>query len=186
MGRWINACYQVTLSMSTLSPVCKCDNSKPFTCIWLFLCVRKLQQKTQLWVNGFFFFQFCFENFSPTILERCLYFVPSIYILEHSKLGFWLYDANPGCQRYLLNPASVMSDKLAWLLSQIQPLFEKVESKNKLLRSVAGGGVEQIGQLQARWDKFELMMESHELMVKEQVSSSWKWPDSRTWFCPKC
>lgn len=67
-----------------------------------------------------------------------------------------------------------MSDMLAWLLSQIQPLFEKVESKNKLLRSVAGGGVEQIGQLQARWDKFELMMESHELMVKEQVSSSWK------------
>jgi len=39
-----------------------------------------------------------------------------------------------------------------------------------LLRSVAGGGVEQIGQLQARWDKFEMMMQSHELMVKEQVS----------------
>jgi len=38
-----------------------------------------------------------------------------------------------------------------------------------LLRSVAGGGVDQIGQLQARWDKFEMMMESHELMVKEQV-----------------
>lgn len=51
-------------------------------------------------------------------------------------------------------------------------MFEKAESKNKLLRSVAGGGVEQIGQLQARWDKFELMMESHELMVKEQVSNS--------------
>jgi hypothetical protein len=48
-------------------------------------------------------------------------------------------------------------------------LFEKAESKNKLLRSVAGGGVEQVGPLQARWDKFELMMESHELMVKEQV-----------------
>jgi len=52
---------------------------------------------------------------------------------------------------------------------QIHPLFDKAESKNKLLRSVAGGGVEQIGQLQARWDKFELMMQSHELMVKEQV-----------------
>ena len=52
---------------------------------------------------------------------------------------------------------------------QIHPLFDKAESKNKLLRSVAGGGVEQIGQLQARWDKFEMMMESHELMVKEQV-----------------
>ena len=54
---------------------------------------------------------------------------------------------------------------------QVHPLFDKAESKNKLLRSVAGGGVEQIGQLQARWDKFELMMESHELMVKEQVSN---------------
>lgn len=55
---------------------------------------------------------------------------------------------------------------------QIHPLFGKAESKNKLLRSVAGGGVEQIGQLQARWDKFEMMMESHELMVKEQVSKA--------------
>lgn len=80
----------------------RCQNCLPFvsvtilspSCIWLFLCVGKLQQKTQLWVNGFFFFQFCFVNFSPTILERCLYFVPSIYILEHSKLGFWL-DATP-------------------------------------------------------------------------------------------
>lgn len=52
---------------------------------------------------------------------------------------------------------------------QIQPLFDKAESKNKLLRSVAGGGSEQLAQLRARWDKFELMLESHTLMVKEQV-----------------
>ncbi|XP_074649972.1 cytoplasmic dynein 2 heavy chain 1-like [Tubulanus polymorphus] len=52
---------------------------------------------------------------------------------------------------------------------EIHPLFSKAETKNKLLRSVAGGGIEMIGQLQARWDKFELMMESHQLMVKEQV-----------------
>ena len=52
---------------------------------------------------------------------------------------------------------------------QIKPLFEKAEVKNKLLRSVSGGGVDQLGQLQGRWDKFELMMESHQLMVKEQV-----------------
>ena len=50
------------------------------------------------------------------------------------------------------------------------PLFDTVESKNKLLRTVAGGGVEQIGTLKAKWDKFELMMESHQLMVHEQVS----------------
>ncbi|XP_064610087.1 cytoplasmic dynein 2 heavy chain 1-like isoform X3 [Liolophura sinensis] len=52
---------------------------------------------------------------------------------------------------------------------RVAPLFEKADSKNKLLRSVAGGGVDSINQLQARWDKFELMMESHQLMVKEQV-----------------
>lgn len=55
---------------------------------------------------------------------------------------------------------------------QVHPLFDKAESKNKLLRSVAGGGVEQISQLQARWDKFEMMMESHELMIKEQVGKT--------------
>lgn len=60
---------------------------------------------------------------------------------------------------------------MLYVFHQIQPLFEKAEAKNKLLRSVAGGGVEQIGQLMARWDKFELMLESHELMVKEQVFS---------------
>ena len=54
--------------------------------------------------------------------------------------------------------------------SQIMPLFDKAETQNKLLRSVAGGGVEVLNQLQARWDKFELMMESHQLMVKEQVT----------------
>ena len=52
----------------------------------------------------------------------------------------------------------------------MKPLFEKCDAKNKLLRSVAGGGVDSLGQLQAFWDKFELMMESHQLMVKEQVT----------------
>ncbi|KAM7436007.1 Cytoplasmic dynein 2 heavy chain 1 [Porites harrisoni] len=65
--------------------------------------------------------------------------------------------------------ANAKHSELATEKLQVHPLFDKAESKNKLLRSVAGGGVEQIGQLQARWDKFELMMESHELMVKEQV-----------------
>ncbi|XP_067663541.1 cytoplasmic dynein 2 heavy chain 1-like isoform X1 [Haliotis asinina] len=62
---------------------------------------------------------------------------------------------------------------------EIQPLFNKSESKNKLLRSVAGGGVESLSQLQGRWDKFELMMESHQLMVKEQVEVMKSNVDSR-------
>lgn len=53
---------------------------------------------------------------------------------------------------------------------QVQPLFESSEAKNKLLRTVAGGGVTQISDLQSKWDKFELMMQSFQLMVKEQAS----------------
>lgn len=34
---------------------------------------------------------------------------------------------------------------------------------------MAGGGIETISNLRASWDKFELMMESHQLMIKEQV-----------------
>lgn len=49
------------------------------------------------------------------------------------------------------------------------PLFQEAEDKNRLLRTVAGGGLETISNLKAKWDKFELMMESHQLMIKDQV-----------------
>ncbi|XP_022324921.2 cytoplasmic dynein 2 heavy chain 1-like isoform X2 [Crassostrea virginica] len=62
---------------------------------------------------------------------------------------------------------------------EVQPLFLKAEAKNKLLRSVAGGGVDSLSSLQAFWDKFELMMESHQLMVKEQVEVMKNNVDSR-------
>ncbi|KAF7250799.1 Cytoplasmic dynein 2 heavy chain 1 [Varanus komodoensis] len=48
-------------------------------------------------------------------------------------------------------------------------LFQEAEGKNKLLRTVAGSGIETIGNLRATWDKFELMIESHQLMIKEQI-----------------
>lgn len=54
---------------------------------------------------------------------------------------------------------------------QILPQFQQAEEKNRLLRSVAGGGLDTISSLRARWDKFELMMESHQLMIKEQVQT---------------
>ncbi|XP_013392185.1 cytoplasmic dynein 2 heavy chain 1, partial [Lingula anatina] len=68
-----------------------------------------------------------------------------------------------------IGTANAKHSEFAKQKKEIQPLFSKGESKNKLLRTVAGGGVEQFGNLQARWDKFELMMESFQLMVKEQV-----------------
>ncbi|XP_030099868.1 cytoplasmic dynein 2 heavy chain 1 isoform X1 [Mus musculus] len=52
---------------------------------------------------------------------------------------------------------------------EILPLFQEAEDKNRLLRTVAGGGVETVSNLRAKWDKFELMMESHQLMIKDQI-----------------
>ena len=52
---------------------------------------------------------------------------------------------------------------------QMQMLRETATAKNKLLNSVAAGGVEQLNQLQSKWDKYDLMLESHELMIKGQV-----------------
>ncbi|NWH26647.1 DYHC2 protein, partial [Grus americana] len=48
-------------------------------------------------------------------------------------------------------------------------LFQEAEDKNKLLRTVAGTGLDTISNLRATWDKFELMMESHQLMITEQI-----------------
>ncbi|XP_009895076.2 cytoplasmic dynein 2 heavy chain 1 [Dryobates pubescens] len=48
-------------------------------------------------------------------------------------------------------------------------LFQEAEDKNKLLRTVAGAGLDTISNLRATWDKFELMMESHQLMIAEQT-----------------
>ncbi|XP_026994578.2 cytoplasmic dynein 2 heavy chain 1 isoform X2 [Tachysurus fulvidraco] len=52
---------------------------------------------------------------------------------------------------------------------EVLPQFQQMEEKNRLLRSVAGGGVDSISSLRAKWDRFELMMESHQLMIREQV-----------------
>ncbi|KAM6946318.1 LOW QUALITY PROTEIN: cytoplasmic dynein 2 heavy chain 1 [Aplochiton taeniatus] len=52
---------------------------------------------------------------------------------------------------------------------EILPQFQSAEEKNRLLRSVSGGGLDSLSSLRARWDKLELIMESHQLMIKEQV-----------------
>ncbi len=53
---------------------------------------------------------------------------------------------------------------------RVEPNFIEAEKKNKLLRSVAGSGMEELANLKSRWDRFEVMMESHQLMVKDQVT----------------
>uniref|UniRef100_A0A3P9QAB0 Cytoplasmic dynein 2 heavy chain 1 n=1 Tax=Poecilia reticulata TaxID=8081 RepID=A0A3P9QAB0_POERE len=52
---------------------------------------------------------------------------------------------------------------------EILPQFQFAEEKNCLLRAVAGAGLDSLSSLRAKWDKLELVMESHQLMIKDQV-----------------
>jgi dynein heavy chain 2 len=52
---------------------------------------------------------------------------------------------------------------------KVLPLLENAELKNKLLRSVAGGGHEQLFQLQVKMDKFQNMVESHQQVLRDQT-----------------
>ncbi|KAJ8280434.1 hypothetical protein GJAV_G00054510 [Gymnothorax javanicus] len=68
-----------------------------------------------------------------------------------------------------IGEANIKHGELLERKPSILPLFQEAEDKNRLLRTVAGGGVDSISSLRAKWDKFELMMESHQLMIREQV-----------------
>uniref|UniRef100_A0A3Q0T4R8 Cytoplasmic dynein 2 heavy chain 1 n=1 Tax=Amphilophus citrinellus TaxID=61819 RepID=A0A3Q0T4R8_AMPCI len=52
---------------------------------------------------------------------------------------------------------------------EILSQFQFAEEKNRLLRAVAGAGLDSLSSLRAKWDKLELVMESHQLMIKDQV-----------------
>ncbi|KAI8925894.1 dynein heavy chain and region D6 of dynein motor-domain-containing protein [Entophlyctis helioformis] len=67
-----------------------------------------------------------------------------------------------------IGEANTRHEELSKSKLSIQSHFEAAESKNKLLKSVAGSGID-MSAVQAKWSKLELMLESHELMVKEQV-----------------
>uniref|UniRef100_A0A3P8WNV8 Cytoplasmic dynein 2 heavy chain 1 n=1 Tax=Cynoglossus semilaevis TaxID=244447 RepID=A0A3P8WNV8_CYNSE len=53
--------------------------------------------------------------------------------------------------------------------TEILPQFQFAEEKNRLLRAVAGAGLDSLSSLRAKWDKLELVMESHQLMIKLRV-----------------
>ncbi|KER30421.1 hypothetical protein T265_03154 [Opisthorchis viverrini] len=46
------------------------------------------------------------------------------------------------------------------------------EAKDRLLRGVAGSGVQALGATKAKWDKFQLMMESFRMMMNEQLEAT--------------
>lgn len=54
--------------------------------------------------------------------------------------------------------------------SQMKATMALVEEQHQLLRSVAGSGLETAANVTAQWDQFELMLDSHQLMIKEQVN----------------
>ena len=60
--------------------------------------------------------------------------------------------------------------KLAASSRQWSEAMGILEEKNALLRSVGGGGVENLNSLKSQFEKFSMMLESHEGVIKEQVS----------------
>ncbi|KAJ1562887.1 Cytoplasmic dynein 2 heavy chain 1 [Nowakowskiella sp. JEL0078] len=69
-----------------------------------------------------------------------------------------------------IGEANARHHELANAKAKVQHHFEAAEAKNKLLKSVAGSGIDAVA-VQARWSKLELVIESHEMMVREQVDS---------------
>ncbi|VDM42915.1 unnamed protein product [Toxocara canis] len=52
---------------------------------------------------------------------------------------------------------------------EMKEILSLVEEKNTLLRSVGGSGADQLPATMQQWEKFESMLNSHQLMIKEQV-----------------
>ncbi|KAF1768244.1 hypothetical protein GCK72_000056 [Caenorhabditis remanei] len=54
---------------------------------------------------------------------------------------------------------------------QLKQEWKVMEEQLTLLRSVAGSGMEQIDNLEQTWDRFELMLDAHQGVIKEQVEA---------------
>ncbi|VDN17047.1 unnamed protein product [Gongylonema pulchrum] len=67
--------------------------------------------------------------------------------------------------------ANQKHNKFAKTNKEMKQTLNLIEEKNVLLRSVGGSGAEQLPALLQLWEKFELMLDSHQLMIKEQVES---------------
>ncbi|KAI9209802.1 uncharacterized protein BJ171DRAFT_594818 [Polychytrium aggregatum] len=74
--------------------------------------------------------------------------------------------------------ANAKHEELSKTHKSIQAHFDAADLKNKLLKSVSASGVD-ISAIQSKWSKLELMLESHELMIKEQVEQLRSAIDSR-------
>ncbi|KAJ3197037.1 Cytoplasmic dynein 2 heavy chain 1 [Irineochytrium annulatum] len=67
-----------------------------------------------------------------------------------------------------ISEANMRHEELSAAKAKIMHHFESSDLKNRLLKSVAGNGVD-TSKVQAKWSKLELLLESHELVIREQV-----------------
>lgn len=68
-----------------------------------------------------------------------------------------------------MTESSAKHSALAKGLTRLADQLNCAEAKDKLLRNVAGSGVGAFAATKAKWDKFQLMMESFKLMMSEQM-----------------
>lgn len=95
--------------------------------------------------------------------------IQNLFAIKCLNQNFWFTSVNVNVARQHVKIKCGVN--AVWRRVQILPQFQQAEEKNRLLRSVAGGGLDTISSLRAKWDKFELVMESHQLMIKEQVQT---------------
>uniref|UniRef100_A0AAF5DHG2 Cytoplasmic dynein 2 heavy chain 1 n=1 Tax=Strongyloides stercoralis TaxID=6248 RepID=A0AAF5DHG2_STRER len=67
--------------------------------------------------------------------------------------------------------ANVAHGKLVKIQKDMKNQLEVIEEKNNLLRSVGGGGVEQLSSTTIEWDKLIMMLDNHQEMIKDQIES---------------
>ncbi|VDP94768.1 unnamed protein product [Echinostoma caproni] len=68
-----------------------------------------------------------------------------------------------------LSEAKARQNEFAKSRNRLVEQLTCAEAKDRLLRSVAGNGVSAVGTTKAKWEKFQMMMESFRLMMDEQL-----------------
>ncbi|KAF7232339.1 hypothetical protein EG68_08731, partial [Paragonimus skrjabini miyazakii] len=79
-----------------------------------------------------------------------------------------------------LSEAKAMETEFAKSCNRLTEQLTCAETKDRLLRGVSGAGVQALGLTKAKWEKFQLMMESFRLIMKEQLEVMKSNVESRT------
>ncbi|KAA3681038.1 dynein heavy chain 2, cytosolic [Paragonimus westermani] len=79
-----------------------------------------------------------------------------------------------------LTEAKAMETEFAKSCNRLTEQLTCAEAKDRLLRGVSGAGVQALGITKAKWEKFQLMMESFRLIMNEQLEVMKSNVESRT------